>query len=374
MQREMGSGVISCAQAKEYGVVIGIESSRSNSYCCVGLQRKGQVEIIANDRGNRITPSWKGKPSITLKHKGLDRNFTPEEISAMVLSKMKEIAEAYLDFNDAQRHATKDAGSIAGLNVLRVIDEPTAISIAYGLNKKKGEPQIINYDLGGGTFDVSLLPIDDSVFEVLATVGDTHLGGEDFDNRVMDCLIKSYKKTGTDVTKNLRALGKLKHEVQKVNRTLWNSTWTLKPVEQVLKDANVKEDVDKVVFVGGSTRIPNVQQLKDYIRKESSKGINPDEAIAMLSLLVTKTTGGVLKLIPCSTVIPTRKGQIANGILKISAADKGTGKSESFTIKNEGMSSARRNWAHGRWGWQFATEGEAQCKRTEVLNSLLSFI
>ncbi|KAF8321448.1 binding protein [Amanita rubescens] len=251
----------------------------------------------------------------------------------MVLSKMKEIAEAYLGERSPMplspyqpRHATKDAGSIAGLNVLRVIDEPTAISIAYGLNKKKGEPQIINYDLGGGTFDVSLLPIDDSVFEVLATVGDTHLGGEDFDNRVMDCLIKSYKKTGTDVTKNLRALGKLKHEVQKNVRieiesfetgmTSWrpscalslrNSTWTLKPVEQVLKDANVKEDVDKVVFVGGSTRIPNVQQLKDYIRKESSKGINPDEAIAYGVAVQDAILAGDEDY---RTVIPTRKGQM----------------------------------------------------------------
>ena len=281
----------------------------------------------------------------------------------MVLGKMKETAEAYLgekvthavvtvpacksvdlcqayvirtpwitDFNDAQRQATKDAGTIAGLNVLRIINEPTAAAIAYGLNKKQGESQIIVYDLGGGTFDVSLLSIDDGVFEVLATAGDTHLGGEDFDNRVMDYLIKNYKKkTNTDVSKNLRALGKLKREVEKAKRTLssqqsvrieiesfedgndFSETLTrakfeelnidlfrktLKPVEQVLKDANVKkEDVDevssqftvmflclcfsKIVLVGGSTRIPKVQQLlKDYFNKEPSKGINPDEAVA----------------------------------------------------------------------------------------------
>ena len=229
----------------------------------------------------------------------------------MVLTKMKETAEAYLgekvthavvtvpaceypriigffsclmillDFNDAQRQATKDAGTIAGLQVLRIINEPTAAAIAYGLNKKDGESQIIVYDLGGGTFDVSLLSIDDGVFEVLATAGDTHLGGEDFDNRVIDYFVKVYKKkTGTDVTSNLRAMGKLKREVEKAKRTLssqqstrieiesfedgndFSETLTrakfeelnmdlfrktMKPVEQVLKDANVKkEDVDEV--------------------------------------------------------------------------------------------------------------------------------
>ena len=247
----------------------------------------------------------------------------------MVLTKMKETAEAYLGkkvthavvtvpayFNDAQRQATKDAGTIAGLNVLRIINEPTAAAIAYGLDKKGGESQIIVYDLGGGTFDVSLLSIDDGVFEVLATAGDTHLGGEDFDNRVIDYFVKMYKKkTGTDVSTNLRALGKLKREVEKAKRTLssqqsvrleiesfengndFSETLTrakfeeinidlfrktLKPVEQVLKDAKVKkEDINDIVLVGGSTRIPKVQSLvEEYFGVKASKGINPDEAVA----------------------------------------------------------------------------------------------
>ncbi|KDQ30032.1 hypothetical protein PLEOSDRAFT_24018, partial [Pleurotus ostreatus PC15] len=176
-----------------------------------------------------------GKPVITVKYHGADKDFTPEEISAMVLTKMKETAEAYLGekathavvtvpackLNDAQRQATKDASTITGLQVLRIINEPTAAAIAYGLNKKTGESQIIVYNLGGGTFDVSLLSIDDGVFEVLATDGDTHLGGEDFNNRIIEHFTKQYKKkTGTDVSGNLRAMGKLKREVEKAKRTL----------------------------------------------------------------------------------------------------------------------------------------------------------
>lgn len=517
------------------------------------------MEIIANDQGHRITPSWVsftdeerlvgdsaknafhsnpqntvfdakrligrkmdenevkrdmkhwpftvadkgGKPSIQVSYKGEMRDFTPEEISAMVLTKMKETAEAYLGekvthavvtvpayFNDAQRQATKDAGTIAGLQVLRIINEPTAAAIAYGLNKKGGESQIIVYDLGGGTFDVSLLSIDDGVFEVLATAGDTHLGGEDFDNRVIDYLVKQYKKkTGTDVSTNMRAMGKLKREVEKAKRTLssqqstrieiesfedgndFSETLTrakfeelnmdlfrktMKPVEQVLKDANVKkEDIDEVVLVGGSTRIPKVQQmLKDYFGKEPSKGINPDEAVAygaavqggILSgeqgtedvvlvdvcplTLGIETTGGVFtKLIPRNTVIPTRKSQIfstaadnqptvliqvfegeraltkdnnllgkfelsgippaprgvpqievtfeidANGIMKVSAADKGTGKLESITITNEkGRLSKEEIERMVREAEEFASEDDANRKRIEALNSLSSFV
>ncbi|KAH6911894.1 hsp70-like protein [Coprinopsis sp. MPI-PUGE-AT-0042] len=490
----------------EYGTVIGIDLG--TTYSCVGVQRGGVVEIIANDQGHRITPSWvsftdeerlvgdsaknafhsnpentvfdakrligrkmdedevkrdmkhwpfkvkdkSGKPVISVKVKGETRDFTPEEISAMILGKMKETAEAYLGhkvthavvtvpayFNDAQRQATKDAGTIAGLQVLRIINEPTAAAIAYGLNKKGGESQIIVYDLGGGTFDVSLLSIDDGVFEVLATAGDTHLGGEDFDNRVMDFLIKQYKKkTGTDVSKNLRALGKLKREVEKAKRTLssqqstrieiesfedgndFSETLTrakfeeinidlfrktLKPVEQVLKDAGVKkEDVNEVVLVGGSTRIPKVQQLlKEYFGKEPSKGINPDEAVAygaavqggILSgaegtgdvvlvdvcplTLGIETTGGVMtKLIPRNTVIPTRKSQIFSTaadnqptvLIQVYEGERSLTKDNNLLGKFE-LSSIP---PAPRWLRSSPSEDEAQRKRIEALNALSSFV
>ncbi|WWC88634.1 chaperone DnaK [Kwoniella dendrophila CBS 6074] len=549
------------AEEKEIdvGTVIGIDLG--TTYSCVAVSKGGKVEIIANDQGNRITPSWVafteeerligdaaknqasnnpentvfdakrligraaddsdvkkdmkhwpfkivnkgGKPMIAVNHKGDLKEFTPEEVSAMVLTKMKETAEAYLGhkvthavvtvpayFNDAQRSATKDAGTIAGLTVLRIVNEPTAAAIAYGLDRTgKAESQIIVYDLGGGTFDVSLLSIEDGVFEVLATAGDTHLGGEDFDNRVIDYLVKQYKrKTDVDVSKNKRSMGKLKREVEKAKRTLSSQMSTkieieafeggndfaetltrakfeelnmdlfrktMKPVEQVLKDAGVKKDeIDDIVLVGGSTRIPKVQQLlKEYFNgKEPSKGINPDEAVAygaavqggILSgeegssgvLLIDvcpltlgiETTGGVMtKLIGRNSVVPTKKSQIfstavdnqptvriqvyegersmtkdnnvlgefdlndippaprgvpqievtfeidANGILKVSAADKGTGKSKSITITNDQRRlSPEEIERMVQEAEEFADEDAAVKKKIESQNALQNFV
>merc|ERR1712021_22055 len=330
--------------------------------------------------------SDKDKPMIQVDVQGKKTSFAPEEVSAMILQKMKLTAETFLGyeignavvtvpayFNDAQRQATKDAGVISGMKVERIINEPTAAAIAYGMDKTGGESNVLVFDLGGGTFDVTLLTIDSGVFEVLATNGDTHLGGEDFDQRVMQYFIKMMKKkSNVDISSDKRALQKLRKEVERVKRALstqqqarleiedladgfdFSETLTrarfeelnqdlfkktLGPVGKVMEDADLsKSEVDEIVLVGGSTRIPKVQQLiSDFFNgKEPSKGVNPDEAVAwgasvqgailsgegdestneVLLLDVTplsqgiETVGGVMtKLISRGTTIPTKKSQ-----------------------------------------------------------------
>merc|ERR1712061_873423 len=273
---------------------------------------------------------------------GETRMFAPEEISAFVLQKMKSTAESWLGheithavvtvpayFDDSQRQATKDAGTIAGVVVARIINEPTAAAIAYGLEKNNKETNILVYDLGGGTFDVSLLTLDEGVFEVVATNGDTHLGGEDFDQRVIEHFCKQFKrKHKIDIKKNDRALAKLRREVEKAKRALSSTHQvkieiesfiqgmdfsesltrarfeelcndlfrkTLKPVATVMKDSGLKKsEIDEVVLVGGSTRIPKVQKLvKDFFNgKEPNRGINPDEAVAYGASVQAAILGG----------------------------------------------------------------------------------
>merc|ERR1719386_480830 len=256
---------------EDLGVVIGIDLG--TTYSCVGVFQNGRVEIIANDQGNRITPSYvawddagerligdaaKNQATINPEKKV----FAPEEISAMVLTKMRSVAESFLGkeiehavvtvpayFNDAQRQATKDAGTISGMSVRRIINEPTAAAIAFGLDKKGGEKNILVFDLGGGTFDVTLLTIDNGVFEVLATNGDTHLGGEDFDQRVMQYFIKMMKKkSNTDISGDKRALQKLRKEVERVKRALSTQQQARLEIEDLAEGFDLSESLTRARF------------------------------------------------------------------------------------------------------------------------------
>lgn len=415
-------------------VAIGIDLG--TTYSCVAVWRHGTVEVIANDQGNRTTPSYvaftptqrligesaknqapvnpwntifgakrligrrfddigvqmdlrhwpytvineNGKPKIVVELKGEKKIFAPEEISSMVLFRMKQVAEAYLGaqvqdavitvpayFNDSQRHATRAAGAIAGLNVLRIINEPTAAALAYGLDRNlKGEKNILIYDLGGGTFDVSILSIGEgSVYEVKSTAGNTRLGGEDFDNRLVAYFAEDFRKRyGSDITKNVKALRRLKTASERAKRFLTSMTEasveieslhlgidyygkisralfddlcsdlfkdTLTPIQQALEDARMtKDDINDVILVGGSTRIPKIQRLLlEFFERTLTTSINPDEAVAYGAAIQAAVLSGenhekikdllLVDVVPLSLGVETARGMMFKVIEKNTA-------------------------------------------------------
>ena len=505
--------------------VIGIDLGTTNS--CVAVMEGSETVVIPNPEGNRTTPSVVGftktgerligqvakRQAVTNPDRTIqsikremgsdykvaidDKTYTPQEISAMILSKLKSDAEAYLGtpvtqavitvpayFTDSQRQATKDAGRIAGLEVLRIINEPTAASLAYGLDKESDQ-KILVFDLGGGTFDVSVLDIADGVFEVLATAGNNRLGGDDFDNKIVDFLVESFKTSdGVDLRSDRMAMQRLREAAEKAKIELSGVTSsninlpyitadatgpkhldvtltrakfdeltadlvqkTMDPVKRAMSDASISpSDIDKILLVGGSTRIPAVQEaVKNYFGKEPFKGINPDECVAigaaiqaavltgdvkgLLLLDVTplslgiETMGGVCtKMIERNTTIPTKKSQVfstaadgqtqvevhvlqgeremaaynktlgnfildgiapaprgvpqievtfdidANGIVNVSAKDKGTGREQKITIQSSSNMSEEDIQKAVKEAEMHAAEDKANKEKVEVKN------